>query len=89
MIDHLYINNLYFHILHTILENYNKNKAQFGNRIVCTRGNAKHRKEFKQNMEKRMNAIYEWQAKKYEQLQTLRAQRDHSKVNCFEFHKID
>ena len=75
-----------FSYFDTILENYNKNKAQFGNRIVCTRGNAKHRKEFKQNMEERMNAIYEWQAKKYEQLQTLRAQRDHYWVSRIEFH---
>ena len=40
-------------------------------------------------MEERMKAIHEWQAKKYEKLQKLRAQRDHSKVNRFEFHKIN
>ena len=36
-----------------------------------------------------MKAIHEWQAKKYERLQTLRAQRDHYKVNCIEFHIIN
>ena len=72
-----------------IFENWKKYKSQFGNRMVCAAGNANHRRKFKEDMERRYAAIHEWQAKKYEKLQKLRAQRDHYWVNRIEFHIIN